>query len=115
MDHGMMGRAISGGQAGNILSWLSNSFLFHLLFILVVVLIVLYVVSVMLPRMRQVERPEAKPSKFKCYNCGLDISEEFRFCPQCSVSLLTVCSTCQHTVHRTWVYCPHCSTKIKSE
>lgn len=115
MGYGMMGRSISGGESGDILSWLSNGFLVNLLFVLVVILTLLALVFVVIRMMKQAERPVDKPSKFKCYNCGLDISEDFRFCPQCSVSLLTVCSTCQRTVHRTWGYCPHCSTKIKSE
>lgn len=116
MGHGMMmGRSASGGEPGDILSWLSNSFLVNLLLVLVIIWLLLTLASVVLNRLKQADRPVAKPSKTKCYHCGLDVTGEFRFCPRCSVSLLTKCATCNRTVHRTWGYCPHCSTKIKNE
>ena len=46
-----------------------------------------------------------------CGGCGLQVSEEFRYCPNCKLSLKSVCDHCSKPIRTNWKCCPYCGTK----
>lgn len=54
-------------------------------------------------------------TEFKCFSCTEPISPDFKFCPNCKVSLKNECETCKKLLYSDWKVCPYCWDKQKGK
>lgn len=82
---------------------------------LLIMLVVISVIAFLYKRFSSLKRKNSKPLErdIKCGNCGLQVSEEFKFCPSCSTTLQQECRNCHRKLHISWKCCPYCSTEVK--
>jgi len=50
-----------------------------------------------------------------CPKCHFKLSEDFKYCPQCSTKLKTTCKSCKKDISPDWKICPYCSEKVKDK
>lgn len=122
MGHGMMNRGhmgnVSGtgllnGTVGDVFIGLI-SLLMHLLWVFVLVALVLGLVFLGKKALEQNQAAKQSNTKAptltlgKCHNCGSEVSEEYKFCPECRASLKESCNDCGKELQRDWNCCPVC-------
>ena len=56
-----------------------------------------------------------KENMTSCVNCGADIKEGAKFCPECGARQGEVCPKCGKAVSKNAKFCPECGEKLKKE
>lgn len=50
-----------------------------------------------------------------CPKCNFKLSNDFKYCPQCSTKVKTTCKSCKKEISLSWKICPYCSKKVKED
>ena len=67
------------------------------------------------------KKEETIQEKIVCSQCGYELNEEIKFCPNCGSVVLEKqdmpekvnCSKCGAKIDKTMVFCPECGQEIK--
>lgn len=59
-------------------------------------------------KMNTNEKTEQPKSKLKCVNCGAEVDENQKFCPECGTKIGEFCKNCGARLSKNQKFCPEC-------
>jgi RNA polymerase subunit RPABC4/transcription elongation factor Spt4 len=56
-----------------------------------------------------------EPAVIPCPSCGVSVSRDQAYCPQCGTAARPTCDECDRVLRRAWQYCPDCGTPTSGD